>query len=577
MLKQTVTSRIKRICKVNPSLNAGRFKKILLTTVLAITGIIALNQLDGFALEVTGFEKNANGTKVAIKIKLGENENGYKIDYIYQGASNENLEKPANGIVLDWKTNRNKTEAMAVLTIPDPSNKLFIKAIKKDSLDIIEEMSLGNLENVPHEGPKVVPGTLMKYHNVEYGDYIQAQFEDKVKIYKITDKAGKEEILLNKKEQNTKVTLKYILKEGETKFRVYDILDNYIEVDATSAFAVTFNARTQDGSRFVLGVGDKYTEDNVEYTLDTIETGAGQEIEYHNENDMYGKEDADDNEDSEFDEIVGVTKLKLTYKATNPEYDPEMAAEATNEVEEFIYRVITLPLVLDITPAEAVAYIVESEGDGTYKVTKVPANVRREVTEFNKETMKMRAYVNNTTNKCIVEVRDVQSGIDTIKLLEGTEGAYKLIKGYRAENAAYNSQGKLMPSVLHLFDFSVDGGISERVTAVRVTDGLGNQIDIPVTASTVANEDTIVFAQLEQDEDENGKTIFNVVAQDFKAGLWKIERDTEDENVKQVLVDFSDKEKAYLEDEELKPITDKSEINRILEIVTGVYQQYTLQ
>lgn len=572
MSKQTVRSKIKSFTKTVFDLNAGRLKKILFATGFLVLGMCTAVESAYATPTITGIDKGEYEGKVRVEVKITETDPEYDISGLsYKTGSVGNPIVLGNNNIINWKdvkwkNNKGKKEAIVALEVPNGAVKLVATSQKGENASTMvssEEFVINNI--TPCEGPKVKDGTLIKYHSEEYGDYIQAQFTGTSRIWKITDVDGKNVVELNEKEQDTTVTLKYILTPDQESFEVYDIVGHETTVSIANAVDVTFNARTKDGSRFVLGVSETIEQNDVTYTLDSIQTGAGQDIDYHSGNAMYGKADANDNEDADLNEIVGVTRLKLTYKA--------------DSIDTPI--VVNLPLILDKTSPEVVGYVAKSEGDGTYTVEKIEANIRKNITD--NSGVKLRAYVNNKTDKCIVEVRDVQSGIDTIELLKGAKGAYKLINNDIAKKAGYNSQGKLEASVLHLFSFA---GLKDRVTAVRVTDGLGNAFDVPVEVSTVDDEDTIVFAKLEEYTDEYGHTAYKVVAQDYKAGLWKIERDTDVDDIKQVLVNFESSvaEGIIVEEMENGVITSvpHDEINKWLEIAgedydDEIYKQYTLE
>jgi len=140
--------------------------------------------------------------------------------------------------------------------------------------------------------------------------------------------------------------------------------------------------------------------------------------------------------------------------------------------------------------------------------------------------------------------------------------------------------------VLHLFSFTEDA----MATAVRVTDGLGNEAYIPVVGSTENNEDTIITAELI--EEKNGEdVIYKVVAQDYKAGLWKIVRGEEVEageitSAGELLAGFGNKDGIMIGDAENPVQGSKVEETGLYEYTNnegvtitidgGIYEEYTL-
>ena len=456
-------------------------------------------------------------------------------------------------------------------------------------------------EDLDNTGPRAVEGTLIKYNSDEYGSYIQGVFHDKTKIWKIKDASGNERVLLKEKQDDNNVTVKYMLKEGVTSFKIYDVLGNESTINMSDTnIQVEFNAKDLEGTRAVFKVNREYTTgtnpNEKTFVLTGIKTGAGQTVTLQNNNDIY-------QHSATVDSIPeGTTKLVLTYQV-------ESATPGTYLDTDGNIATYTIPLLLDKTDPEGVCYAVDTanpeevdcsyEVNGTtipkiynkYEVTKVEGDIK----DFSKGSLAdtVRAYVNNTTGKCIVEVRDIQSGIDKIELCKTKTGTdpveYELITageevedgedGYDEyidkknliDGANYDSNGNLRASVLHLFNFV---GLGETATAVRITDGIGNEVDVPITTSDTNSANTIATAELVEKKDGNNVT-YEVVAQDYKAGLWKIVRG---ENV---LASFEDASQLTVGNAQVSGskvgneyVYDNGSVK--VTIDGGEYEQYTL-
>ena len=471
---------------------------------------------------------------------VGNNVDNRKLIIVEEIPTAEKSEK------LVWEESDGGKEVLAVVKVESDVVKLIVENTNGD------EQTIAVSEITTHDHSAPVLDSLIKYNSTEYGSYIQAEFHDATKIWKIADNLGNEKVLLKEKQDDNKVTVKYILPEGETEFKIYDILGNSDTISLDKArVTVDFNAKNTDSSIVVFKASPSYTTETGTGTnkttkyfyLDEIKTYAGEEVTIQRENDIYVHNDGVGTSIP-----LGTTKLVLKYVEVESEGSttPKTGGAA---------QTFTVPLVLDKTGPEGVHYTWVSESvdftydingeeqEGSYEkytVTKVKGNVRNiqegYVPGENEEGhgSGVRAYVNNTTKKCIVEVRDIQSGIDKIELCETVTDPgpshYETIEG-----CAYESHGNLRASVLHLFDFAA---LEKIVTGVKVTDGLGNDVFIPVESSTVEeNIDTIVAAEIIEEKDEQGNAVYKVVAQDYKAGLWKMERG-EGNNI----LDFSDED-----------------------------------
>lgn len=591
-------------------------KKVMLVAGISLLGIFSFGKAANAApvveveckkeiAEVSGDPGTPAKTKYQLRL-LGCNYTNLDDIKIHLGTKNGEVvtpsvkEKMGNGDILAVVEVDASTEALVVedkeVTEGSGGNTTSVVVKGNGATEITEATSVA------------LHGNMIKYYSEEYGEYIYVTLESKAKIWKIKDSAGKERSVLKEKEEKELVTLRYILKdEADDKFTVYDVFDNSVDVCIADALVtVEFNSKNTDGTEFIFKADDSFIKGGNKYNLTKIQTGALEEITIHTGD---TKGEANWKNSYKYTQVPeGTTKLILTYTAQdsydaqNPDATPTYE-NADPAIEEYI-----VPLWLDTTEPEGIFYKITKDQVQTsfeingkivenpynrYLIERVKGDIRKDkinaVESGNMTTdeqVKVRAYVNNTTKRCIVEVRDIQSGIDKIELckLDSTaasdaadEVKYPVLssetEAIQAKITAqnYNSAGALRSSVLHLFDLSSlsEEQTIDEIAAVRVTDGLGNYMFIPVTLSasrdgeneiattnngTIVN-DTLILAKLIEENvtdgngnfvrDDNGniKKIYKIVAQDYKAGLWKIERDgvdSEHDNVPIPLVDFSD-------------------------------------
>jgi len=561
-------------------------KKMILVAGISLMSFFSFGKFVYAAPEVSVQCKNTAETIGSVKYQLRMAECEYNdlasdIEF-HKG----NIDGDSNKVTPEILEEMSNGDIVAVVEVPAETTNLVIKDKNANENETTVVLSGENV-SIPVATSIKVKDNLIEYNSPEYGKYIHVTLESTAKIWSIKDADDKDRIWLKEKEEDNLVTLKYILKDDETNpdklyFTVYDVFGNSKKVDIKDALIqVEFNAKNVDGSTFVFKASKSFQkklegQDTAStFELVNIKTGALEDIEMHTSNEQGDKWE---NNYKYVNVPEGTTKLLLTYKVPNPEYKPEAPGDTPKYIEN-ITEEFVVPLWLDVTDPEGIYYKINKEqvlssyeinGDiiennyNRYVIERVKGNIRKYTTDIlnpenENQQVRVRAYVNNTTKKCIVEVRDMQSGIDKIELCKlntaAEEGAsdeikYPVIEGADVTAANYNSHGNLEASVLHLFDLSTAADFSEKIAAVKVTDGLENYMYIPVeksasgdgaTSDYGADADTLVLAKLIE-EHVDGKTIYKIVAQDYKAGLWKIERD----GVNTPLVEFDEADKLKI-------------------------------
>ena len=466
MLNTSMYKKLEQMKKGGYTLFSDKTRKMLLAMGLSLLSVGTITQVAN--AEVAGtvdLKRTANLDTGKIRYQLTLNEDEYNLDGIYDATGATRIDPIAGKI--------NAKTGTVVIEVADSTESVMIKNTNPNPTEGTDTKVITlTTENVDNDGPTFDAKTMIKY-NTEEGSYIQAKFTDaKTKIYKIVDKNGHDRVVLKEKEQDKTVTLKYVLlDENDTSFKIYDILGNYTTINLSDAkIETTFNAKSIDGSKIALDVTTQYIDGANTYNLTGIMTPAGQEITV---------QDADKDIYPETGTLPqGITKLVLTYTNANDTSDT---------------KTVEIPIALDKTAPVAIKYQKESDGNGTQTVTKSTAS-----------TAQSRAYINSATGKGIVEVKDIQSGISKIVTLTGS-GAY-------TEEATVYETTDLKISVLCLFN------VSQNTTAVRVYDGVGNSVDIPLVEST----DVVTYAKINKHNDGT----YTLVAQNVNAGLSKIERAT---------------------------------------------------
>lgn len=478
MLKTRMTKKLEEMKNGGYTLFSDKVRKLLIAMSLSLLSIGTLSQVANAQVTADVMFKSGefgegNAKTIRYQMTLEEDTNNLEGIYYENGVTKI---VPIVGSVEGKKT-------MVVIEVPSDTEKIIVKndnEYPENNVDNIEiDLTEVSEEKKDDQGPQIVPGSLVRYTapNGSSGSYIQAKFTDATKIYRIEDQDNHDRAIIKEKDKGNEIVLKYILddEDGEgkdTSFKIYDILGNSTTVSLEDAVnvEVTYNMRNISGTQMVFKVTKEFTEDNTEYTLSKMITGAGEEISINVSDD-----------DVVYTNIpAGTTKLTLTYSAP--------AGSGKDD------KIVSVPLVLDKDAPVVIAY----------KSTKLQ-DTEYEVIESTEEVAKARAYFNKDKKKGIVEVKDIKSGIHMIKTLKGKTGSYE------EEGAAVYEDKTLKPSVLCLFS------VTEKTTAVRVYDGVGNTIDIPLGLAD--EQDAVTVATIVK---EGG--VYKLVAQDIKAGLGKITR-----------------------------------------------------
>lgn len=495
-------------------------KKMVLSAGLALLSVCTLVQGVSAAPIIEGqFKRTNESGYVTYQLKVTEPaedvEANIEIKDFFK-KTGDATEPLSDGEILLKKLNASKTEALVVIRVADTVNKLIVSNNKVPTEQTeIEVVGDNAVEiTVDNDGPDYDPSTLIRYQG-DGGKYIQAKFVDNTKIHKVKDANGHERVLLKEKGTDKEVVLKYLLEDGADSFVIYDILGNPKTITFDEAKIETaFNARNLEGTTVAIDVtreftvteGEEPSQTTTTYQLAGIKTGAGENVTLKALNDnIYESVQA------------GTTKFVLTY--VNTEYETDT-------------KTVVIPLMLDVTGPIGVKYSATALFDTVNDEEDAQALGHTIAEDFQAGTI--RAYRNNTTKRGIIEVRDIQSGIQKIQLLTGTEGNYTIedvttenkitINGeeYKTIDSIHDNEDKgvvyynrkLQSTLLWQFP------ITEDTTAVRVTDGIGVTADIPLSA-----EDTgVTLAAIKKYGDN-----YVVVAQDTKAGLWRIDREADNE------------------------------------------------
>ena len=498
-------------------------KKMVLSAGLALLSVCTLVQGVSAAPIIEGqFKRTNESGYVTYQLKVTEPaedvEANIEIKDFFK-KTGDATEPLSNGEILLKKLNASKTEALVVIRVADTVNKLIVSNNKVPTEQTeIEVVGDNAVEiTVDNDGPDYDPSTLIRYQG-DGGKYLQAKFVDNTKIHKVKDANGHERVLLKEKGTDNEVVLKYLLEDGASSFVIYDILGNPKTITFDEAKIETaFNARNLEGTTVAIDVTREFSITEGEepqttktYQLVGIKTGAGETVTLKAANDnIYESVQA------------GTTKFVLTYVNTEDETDT---------------KTVVIPLMLEVTGPIGVQYSATALFAGQTDTEALGHTIAEDF-----ENGTVRAYRNNTTKRGIIEVRDIESGIQKIQLLTGTEGNYEVentttgnkitINGvqYNTIDTVGNDKGvvyynrKLQSTLLWQFP------ITENTTAVRVTDGIGLTIDIPLSA-----EDTgVTLAAIKKYGDN-----YAVVAQDTKAGLWRIDREADNEAGYVTIVDL---------------------------------------
>lgn len=533
-----LSRKMKDMKKGGYTLFSDKTRKMLLAVGLSMLSVGVLATSVNAAPTITGeFKKTDEENYVTYQLRLKEEGEGLHINklYYWDGTASDYLEVPADN-KLAWQANEANTEVLAVVKVADNVTKFKVDndkvnvEITDEGLESEERVETPAPESsedlvVVSENPDEVaeitvdndaPDIKWKYKNVE-GNYVQFCAEDATKIYRVVDEDNKDRVKIEEKDQDTELTAKYVLKQEDKIFYVYDILGNKAEVNIDEiGVTYTIAAKNTDGQKVVLNMA---LPDGA--TLTSIETVEGVNIA----NDTRA-EVAEENRVIKAEKGYDGDSLVAVYSQV-PEGTTYVNVNYTIGAES-----VTIPVALDLDLTAPVLVKRNVDGDGSIVQTEGTA----------------RAYKNADATEAIVEVEDLGSGIVKIVACTGAGTDSDPIVESTATNQVFDID-ELPTSVLQLME------LPEGATFIRVVDAIGNQYDIPLETAVAADTDGITLVL---SGDGTGAI---ATFRDTQAGLDKLVR-AKKEVAADKVVTPEEGDKSYAPDARYKTVKSRADIER---------------
>ena len=512
-----LSRKIREMTKGGYMLFSDKARKMLLSVGLSMLSVGLFANVVNAAPEITGqFKKEVENSKTIYQIRVRDTEADITKFYA------DTTEITGDDIMV----HKRDIDGYHLVVLKVDSNVSSIKVENDKLAPDTESATLDStaLANIPTDstGPVIT----WMYKNEE-GRYIQFEADDSAVIYRVvgivdignSEEVEVERIKVKEKDASNKLIATYKLNPNDKKFKVYDVFGNSSEVVNIDTIATkyTIAAKNTDGTKVVLNMTLPTGA-----ILNKIETVDGVNL-MNNENvlaiekgDLGDKLVAIYKQDANQHNMEGTTFVNITY--------------TLNDVEN------TFPVLLDLDLKAPVSVYRNIEGTGDGAITENGGVAR--------------LYKNAQTDKAIIEVKDILSGITKIVTCTGT--------GTNIQESVLEDEAFEIPylptSVVQMVKLPAGA------TYVRVYDGIGNKYDIPVsgTGGLAYEIGNTMPVELEIEKTAEGATM---TLRDREAGLKKVVRAKEVDAVQKEVV-IADGDKSYVpQDGEYGTLLTREEIN----------------